>query len=471
MFSKNLIKQHSWLNRPAILLFFFAVLLFFVRLFLRGSLLEIDEAEQMVMAQQLLPGYPDQPPLYSWLQYFFFKLLGRNLASLALLKSLLLFGCFYSFHQICRLYCPSVSLAWCATLSWVFIPAISLDLIKDNTHSILALFAACLTWYWFIAPSLLGKTLWYTILGLIIGIGFLSKFNYLIFLTLFVFTAISLPHYRSKIINWHSLITLLIAGAIASPYFFWIAHFPNLAFRSAYKLASDHNRLLGLGYLMKTSLSFAVPSFIIIYLFFPAKQSVPLQNHLHSLLVRYHRLCFPLLVSLIFFSGMSNFETRWLIPILFLCPLLLFKQVNLTNQLKQRVKYFLILALTVQFIFLMVLIHRSHSKQKIQDEFLINQMVQAINTDHQQTKFIVADSLWLLGNFMLLRPDHYGWLLHPSTYPKLPQGNSLLVWQTSLRPIWIDFFAVKQPKISGITLIKNPKNHLVIAGYAYSSVK
>ena len=76
-------KSSYWLERPAVILFFLTLLILFIRLFLRGNSLELDEAEQVIVAQQLLPGYPDQPPFYSWLQYLFFKLVGFNLQGYA----------------------------------------------------------------------------------------------------------------------------------------------------------------------------------------------------------------------------------------------------------------------------------------------------------------------------------------------------------------------------------------------------
>ncbi|KTC85675.1 MULTISPECIES: ArnT family glycosyltransferase [Legionella] len=471
MLDKHSIEQQAWVNRPALFLFLFTILVILLRTFLRGQLLEIDEAEQIVMAQQLKLGYPDQPPLYSWLQYLIFQLLGRHLVSLAVLKSLLLFGCLYSFHQICRLYCQSTLLAWCATLSWAFIPSISLDLIKDNTHSVLALFAACLTWYWLVAPSGLAKTAWYAIFGLFIGIGFLSKFNYLIFLSLLIASAISLNAYRAKLLNWHLLITLFIAAIVASPYFFWLTHYPNLAFRSAYKLTNETRQFHGFIDLIKGCLIFLLPNVIISGLFFSNWRNTAPINPSNSLLIRYHFMSIPLLIALVFFGGLSNFETRWLIPILFLSPLLMFNRVKLIEELKPRVKQFLILALLTQGLFFMVLIYRGHSEQKNQQRLLINQMMQTIKTKPQPTEYLVADSLWLLGNFMLMLPEQTGWLLHPSTYPKLPRGHSLLIWHTTERPIWVDFFAGMQPEVSGITLIKDSKNQKVVAGYAYSSVK
>ncbi|WP_238585893.1 ArnT family glycosyltransferase [Legionella nautarum] len=469
--NKHSIEEQDWLKQPALVLFLFAILVLLLRIFLRGQLLEIDEAEQIVMAQRLSLGYPDQPPLYSWLQYFIFQLFGRHLVSLAVLKSLLLFACLYSFHQICRLYCQSRSLAWCATLSWVFIPSISLDLIKDNTHSVLALFAACVSWYWFVAPSRLKKTAWYAIFGLFIGIGLLSKFNYLIFLGLLFASAISLSTYRAKLFNWHLLITLFIAAIIASPYFFWLSHYPNLAFRSAYKLTNETRQIHGFIDLIKGCLIFVVPNIIISGLFFSNwRNSAPI-NPLNSLLSRYHFMSIPLLIALVFFGGLSNFETRWLIPILFLSPLLMFNRVKLLGELKPRVSYFLILALVTQCLFFIILIYRGHNEQRIQQRLLLNQMMQAIKTTARPTEYLVADSLWLLGNFMLLRPEESGWLLHPSTYPRLPRGHSLLIWHTAERPIWVDFFAGMQPEVSGITLIKDSQSQKVVAGYAYSAVK
>lgn len=377
------IKQFNWHNQPGLCFFLFSLSAFLIRIFLRGSSLELDEAEQVVVAQQLLSGYPNQPPLYSWLQYGVFQLLGVNLYSLALLKYSLLFGSLYYFHKICEIHCLNNRLAWCATLAWVFIPAISLDLLKDNTHSVLALFAACLTWYWFIAPAKLSKLTWYTILGCIIGIGFLSKFNYYLFLGILIISAISLKNYRDKILNPGILLTLFSALLIAGPYFLWLIYHNgnngNPCSYAIYKLIPNGELWWnGPIQLLKTTSFFALPVLIIVALFFPLNRRLQKTTSPGALLVRYHLICLPFLISIILIMGIRDFQTRWLIPILFLCPTLFFSQVQWHEKLKTR--QFLLLCLLVQFLFLATLVGRSQFNKKYQ-QFPLEQIMQSMQND------------------------------------------------------------------------------------------
>ena len=70
------------------------ILQIILRVIISNSL-EYDEGEQALLSQWLLPGYTDQPPLYSWLQYFFFHLLGRNVLAVILLKNIILFFTYF----------------------------------------------------------------------------------------------------------------------------------------------------------------------------------------------------------------------------------------------------------------------------------------------------------------------------------------------------------------------------------------
>lgn len=460
-------RQNYWLEHPAIALFLFTALIFVIRVFLRSQTLELDEAEQVVMAQELLPGYPNQPPFYSWLQYGFFKILGVNLISLALLKSTLLFGCYYVFHQICRLHCQSVLLAWCATLSWAFIPAISLDLLKDNTHSILALLSVCLTWYWFIAPPRLSKTSWYLIFGCIIGVGFLSKFNYFFFFIILLCSAISIDEYRNKLMQRGMLLTLLVAFSIASPYLVWLFYHPDVGLYNAYKLVPQNKQQWeGIIQLIKASVFFVSPVLIIAFLFFPLNRWIKQRTAANHLLSRYHAISLPFLAIVILVAGLRDFETRWLIPILFLCPVLYFSQVKPSDKLVLRAKYFLILCLVIQLTLLLTLIYRSHNKQKIRNQFPLNQVVQTLKND-LAVDYIVSDSYWLLGNLLTQLPTKAGWLLRPGNEYNLPKGRLVFIWQSAQPPYWVAYFA-KLYSLGEIKLIEDPKNNnAVVAGRAY----
>lgn len=469
MVYKTMRQSSYWLDRPAVILFFLTFLILLIRLFLRGSLLELDEAEQVILAQQLLPGYPDQPPFYSWLQYLFFKSFGFNLLSLALLKCSLLFGCFYYFHQICRLHCPNNTLAWCATLAWALIPAISLDLIKDNTHSVLVLFIACLTWYWLIAPSRLPKIIWYLTFGIIIGIGFLSKFNYLLFLSILLLSAISIDNYRIKLIHPGMLLAFLTALALASPYIFWLFEHFTIGLHARSKLMPANKQpSLGIVEFSKAILFFASPVLLITTIFFPPKHWQLSRTASNDLLLRYHLISLPFLALIIFFAGISNFSTRWLIPILFLCPLCIFSQVQLKPALTIKVRFFTVLCLIVQTIFFGILINRGYSVHSKYNQVPVNETIQAIKADELKMDYIVSDSYWLLGNLMLKLSVKNGWFLHPATQFSLPQGRLLLVWQNPQLPAWANALVSSQ---STINWVENPKNHSIMIGRTYYANK
>lgn len=458
--------QNYWLERPAIILFFFTLLILFIRVCLRNQVLLLDEAEQVIMAQQLLPGYIAQPPLYTWLQYGVFKLFGVHLYSLALLKYSLLFGCFYFFHLICRLHCRSTLLAWCATVSWALIPAISFDLIKDNTHSILALFAACLTWYWFISPSRLSKTIWYLIFGSILGIGFLSKFNYLLFLIIMLGSAMSIAEYRSKLINSGMLFTLLIALAIASPYILWLLTHADAGLDSTYKLVpAKIQRWRGIVQIIKTSLVFASPVFLIATIFFPIKQWTKGKGASNHLLIRYHAMSLPILAAVVLITGFSAFQTRWLIPILFLCPVLYFNQVQEKSESAIRIRRFLITCLVTQLVLLSALIFSSHSKYNKRKHMPLTQVIQSLKSVSSPAEYIVSDSYWLLGNLMIELSLKKVWLVHHSNQFTLPKGNSILVWQEVEVPYWVNYLA-QSHTLTGLKSIEDP-NHTIVAGQAY----
>lgn len=467
MVNTTKLEQNSWLQQSGVILFFVACLILLSRVFLRGSTLELDEAEQVVMAQLLSPGYPDQPPLYSWLQYAFFHFFGCNLVSLALLKSILLFGCLCAYHQICRLFCQSLALAWCATAAWVLVLPISLDLIKDNTHSVLALLAACLTWYWFVAPSRLNKVSWYLVLGFIIGIGFLSKFNYLLFLSLLVISGISLSEYRAKLFSPYLLLSLITSLVIASPYIFWLQQHFSLGFRSVYKLAPEDKQLwYGFVELIIAILLFIVPSFLVSFIFFPIKLNLKRQDPLSRLFFRFHLISFPFLIGIMLLASIKSFESRWLIPILFLSPLLFFGKVQAKEAFAARVRTFLTICILLQISFLMALLYREQHGNKIRNRLPLQQIVQAIKNEHQNIIFIVSDSHWLIGNLMQSFPKTQGWLLHPASQPLLPEGSSLLIWQNSTPPFWVNLFA-QSTQLSPIQFIEDPKNHKIIAGYTF----
>lgn len=408
------------------------------RLFLCNSTLGLDEAEQIVFAQKLSAGYPAQPPLYTWLQYFFFQSFGVSLLSIALLKYSLLLLCFYFYHQICRLYCQNLLLAWCATLSWALIPNISYDLLPHRTHAILALLAACLSWYWLVRPTQLSKLGWSIIFGAIISVGLLSKFNYLIFLSIFIITALSIKEYRNKLLNPYLIVTIVTALLLSSPYWFWLFDNSKMGLYSSYKLSlPGKSQWHGIGQLFAVSIYFAIP-LIVIRLFFPLSRAQLVNNGQNQLLWRYHILLIPFLLLVVISAGIHGVKSHWVLPLFFLVPLWLFSIVDSQAFSISHAKRFLGLCLIVQLTLIVIWISRTPYLA----QFPVKQFVEDIREEQQPFAAIVSDSHWLLGSLMLSLPNNQGTLMHPAKPIVLPPGNLLFVWEGEQTPWWINNLAL-----------------------------
>ncbi|STX50708.1 Uncharacterised protein [Legionella busanensis] len=450
------------LNNPKLFFLLFFVITFLARLCFRSSLLELDEAEQVIWAQQLLSGYPNQPPLYSWLQYLLFQLLGVNLISLALLKYSLLLGCVYCYYLICKFYCSDKLLALSATAAWSLISSISLDLLKDNTHSILALLTACITWYWFITNTK-SPINWYLRLGIIIGFGLLSKFNYLLFLTLFLISVTLQKEYRLKLLNRRVFFTILLVIITALPYGKWLIHNYHVGLHAVYKLAPEQKTLFdGFINLLSASLFFIVPVLTISYLFFPLPFKIK-RSAANDLLLHYHILYFPVIVFIVLSAGVHDFETRWLIPILFLIPLVFFSYLKPNASLAIYSKRFILFCLFVQFIFLLILSYRSYFGHNKRQSIPIVEIAKTYKTNAQKIDFLVSDSHWLLGNMKLQFKNAQSYLINQGI--TIPSGASLLLWEGQTMPYWAEQL-IKQAKPTNIHWIRNKKTDRIVAGQA-----
>lgn len=148
------------------------------------------------------------------------------------------------------------------------IPNISYDFLPHRSHVVLALLASCLTWQWFIKPLHAKKLISYLILGLIMGMGFLSKFNYLLFLFVLFSAAFTIKAYRNKILQFEMLFSFFIAIVLASPYWLWLCYNPHLGFYAAYKFSIvNESKHYGLIRLVTTCFCYLVPVFLVLLFF------------------------------------------------------------------------------------------------------------------------------------------------------------------------------------------------------------
>ncbi|MCZ7561386.1 MAG: glycosyltransferase family 39 protein [Burkholderiaceae bacterium] len=159
------------------LLYFGAHLL--SRVLVSGAL-ELDEAEQALWTQRLAAGYGAQPPLYTWLQWGVFQLAGVSVFSLALLKNVLI-ALTYLFMYLAALRAMPARLALLASASMLLIPHIGWESHRDLTHSVLVTTLASATILVVLRLVERPRAALYLLLGLVAGLGILSKYSYALF--------------------------------------------------------------------------------------------------------------------------------------------------------------------------------------------------------------------------------------------------------------------------------------------------
>lgn len=208
-------------NLVVTLLAGYFLLCIFMRLALSNAL-EIDESEQAFLSQFLQLGYGAQPPFYNWLQYGLGMVLGPSLATMTLLKNLLLFLCCVFYGLAAREVLQEKRLALIAMLGVLTLPPIFLLAQRDLSHTVAALFAVSLFLYGFlrtlVRPSLAG----YALTGLAVGIGFISKYNFALVPVAAVIAILPEANLRARLFDWRILIALAIAAVIALPHGWWI---------------------------------------------------------------------------------------------------------------------------------------------------------------------------------------------------------------------------------------------------------
>ncbi|GEO84450.1 MULTISPECIES: glycosyltransferase family 39 protein [Alphaproteobacteria] len=302
-----------------------------IRLILPHSL-ELDEGQQLFFAQWFAWGYDSQPPLYNWVQYGVSRLLGPDLLSLALLKNLALFASYLCFGLAAQTVLRSRDLAVVATLSLLTIPQIGFEAQRDLTHTVAVIFAACLFLYAFLStlktPSFQG----YVLTGLAIGLGVLSKYNFVLLPAAAVIAIALDRQFRSRLLDWRILLTGAVALIVALPHGLWFLEHIDLATEQTIgKLTSEATHspveqiVSGLSSLFVSFVGFAgltIAIFGIVY-WREFRVAWHAQNQWTRLIGRIMAIAAILLIVLVVFGGANHIKDRWLTPIYLILPLYL----------------------------------------------------------------------------------------------------------------------------------------------------
>lgn len=315
----------------SVFLAFYFILSITVRVMLPDSL-TLDEAEQSLFSQYLLAGYGPQPPFYNWVQHVVTSLLGLSLLSLALPKFAILFLCYLFFGMAAREMNSRPGFTAMAMLGLLTLPQVSYMPQQDLTHTVAVLMATSLFLYGLVRTLKRPDWQGYTITGVAIGIGVISKYNFAL-LPLSALAAVYCDRgWRSRILDPRLLITVLVSLAIVLPHFLWLVHNVDQATSGTLTKMVDENQphgavrvLRGLGEFAMACLAFGTITVLIFMGLFKANPRLTwhVSDRWTRLLARTMVIALGGVLIVVLATGTTKLTERWLDPYLLALPLYL----------------------------------------------------------------------------------------------------------------------------------------------------
>lgn len=299
-----------------------------------------DDAEQLFYAQSWALGYKgNQPPLYTWMVMAVTHVLGTGLAQVVAIKFVLLAVFYLFFHQAARLILEDDRLAALATLSLSACFFIGWDSVLNFTNTVLLAAAMAATVWALIRLEYKHGAPDYALLGFVVAVGLLAKYNYGLFLAALMVGA--LRHYRLKarLLNIRLAIPIVIAAVVAAPAYVWFLSAPAglASLPEAKQLFPEGDAYLGavslgLWELLITALGFVSPFLpLAVLILFPAFRRLPPPDSLSIARGRFlegYLLALGLaLAGLILATGASDVRSNWMM-VWFVLPLYVLLRVR-----------------------------------------------------------------------------------------------------------------------------------------------
>lgn len=315
-----------------------------VRLILPHEL-ELDEGQQLFLAQWLAVGYDSQPPLYNWLQYGAEQVLGPTLASLSVLKNLILFASYSLFALTAAIVLRSRDLVIVATLGLLTMPQVSFEAQRDLTHTVAVIFAACLFFFALIRAIKSPNILNYALTGVAIGLGFISKYNFVLLPAAAALAMLMEPEFRRRVLDWRVLVMVAVAAIVVLPHGLWfLDHLDVATGRTIGKLTSTGatSKLgqinAGLFSLVAAAIGFSIITLVVFAIAFGRDftRALSASSPWSRLIGRIMLITAAAIVLLVIFGGATQIKDRWLTPFFIALPLYLCLKLEAADLASER---------------------------------------------------------------------------------------------------------------------------------------
>jgi 4-amino-4-deoxy-L-arabinose transferase-like glycosyltransferase len=303
-----------------------------IRVVQKGAL-ALDEAEQVFDSQQLLLGYGSQPPLYEWLQWLVFRISGVNHVGLSVLKNALMFALYASVFQLARLLLGTLAAAAIAS-SLVLIVPLGWEAQIDRSHSLLAsALAAAALWVYFTLLRTPGR-LRRALLGVLLGLGMQSKYNFLIFILGLTAASLLVREHRRPIWTRDMWITVAVATLCLLPHAIWFSGQVDIATGDTLHKMNDIDPRAGYAatvasgfkHLFLSIASFVTPLWIVLgFAYWGQRQRLARAADPGArFFLALYASGLSCLVALVLSGHLAHIKSRWLQPLLFSAPLACF---------------------------------------------------------------------------------------------------------------------------------------------------
>tara|TARA_R110000796_G_scaffold252631_1_gene389150 strand:+ start:28334 stop:29710 length:1377 start_codon:yes stop_codon:yes gene_type:complete len=309
-----------------------------VAISLMKSAMELEDAEQAYFSQWLRLGYDDQPPLFTWLQYIVNAILGITVISFSLLRGLIFSSILVTLYKFSSSYLKDISKSNLVVFSLALIPVFIDFTFRRLSHTSLLCLVILIS-YLILQKLVEKKSIGnYIALGSVVGLGILTKYNYVMVLASLALMLFVDKGIRSIIFNKYILLSITITVLIITPHFYWL--FSNHEFlrelQSSVELKTsivNENFIPILSpflAMLKNILKIVAPLAIVLVVFKSIKK-IQLSFNSKDWLTK--MLFAQLIVILLFFVfiGVQKTEERWFLPLLIPFLPLLLKSVQIFN--------------------------------------------------------------------------------------------------------------------------------------------
>jgi len=321
----------------------------------------VDEAEQILLTQSFSWGYNSQPPLYTWIQYIYFELFGINIFALSLFKNMLLYLTYFFVYKSAKIVTNNTTLAIIASASLFLLPEISWESQRALTHSVLLTNISSIVIYVIFKIKYSVEKMhigYYVLLGLLISIGMLTKYNFSIFIFAVFIASLLDPKLRKLMLKKESAITFSIILLLLFPHFLWLSDHMNIITGSTInKLSPRHETfsfVIGVASLFRAILTFLAP---LILIGIPIFRKV-LDKSGNKFLFHFFITVITTYVFFTLLTGATYFKDRWMLPYFFLMVIYLVSKINIENLKKINLTLYFKIIYFVMFTIIAVMIVR-----------------------------------------------------------------------------------------------------------------